>query len=721
MPRVKWHLTAEVPEEKRAYITYIGKQWNKYEKETLEIFRKKVYFAQVAGKRFYLTWTQPSGDATIKVGRNYSYTIPDVYRKIVMKINDKTIMTGADAVKDTPIEIWAEGTGQKLEKFKSSMDMPGGFITLGTLPNSVSQKTCIKYIEAIQALDVTDLNKDRALRDKYQGLVGQLLADTYHLRYRQNAEKTCDIFHMFPKYDSNGCLFVYSKPGPININNNNKFSFITKLMIDHVSHGFHPSGGKKSIPGNFDQFWDIFGYTSSLNEGTIFEDLLDAPGGSSVRLGMLANQQRIKVRKFTPADLDKSGRIPLIENVKKNRYSNRHIVAFRKILKSGETFIAPVSRVSFYDELVVGWIWIGVPKDFSDKELKNRFAGWRFNEDKGGKGAGTAKKDASVKKKRGYFSRLQEKIIDAGSNKKDTEASVKKKRGSFSRFQKEIIDADSTINYDIFQVNEADTSGGDPINFTTGEFYTDEKPDFAIKGRGFNLSITRRYKSRLNYNGPLGFGWVFEHDQQLLFNKKGDILYFNGDIHSIKKKGNGGYSTPAGVKYSIKKQGTQYVISQYNNIKLIFSDKGFLIKKTDNYGNYLAYKYSGDNLIKVTDSLGRSLSFKYNKRGKITKATDFSGRFCTYQYDGDDMVRFTDLEGNVTTHEYLKNQDKPNNNHNMSRYTNPKGDSLKIFYYKNDKASHHTNDKGETFFFEYSSYSRFAVTHNERGYFRKIF
>ncbi len=54
-------------------------------------------------------------------------------------------------------------------------------------------------------------------------------------------------------------------------------------------------------------------------------------------------------------------------------------------------------------------------------------------------------------------------------------------------------------------MNAAKTALGDPVDMVSGEFYTEETPDFLIKSRGLDLSIIRKY-TRLGVTRDLGSG-----------------------------------------------------------------------------------------------------------------------------------------------------------------------------------------------------------------------
>ena len=277
---------------------------------------------------------------------------------------------------------------------------------------------------------------------------------------------------------------------------------------------------------------------------------------------------------------------------------------------------------------------------------------------------------------------------------------------------------------------------GDPVDMVKGEFYTEENPDFRIKSRGFELSVIRKYKSRLIYNGPFGFGWTWNHAERIMPLEDDGVIYHNNDGVSFEiTYENNKYVYPKGSRFELEKLADGYKITQNRSrIQSFFSSEGYLIRKEDPYGNTLEYEYTHpvftNRITKIKDALGRYLSFDYNTNGKVKQITDFTGRYCIYGYGPDDdpgnpdrkdnLVAFTDLEGNLTQYQYLYGQENEFNNHNMSKYILPNGDWLEIGYYRNDQAAYHTNKKGETFNFMYSRLNRYAETWNEEGYYKKV-
>ena len=112
--------------------------------------------------------------------------------------------------------------------------------------------------------------------------------------------------------------------------------------------------------------------------------------------------------------------------------------------------------------------------------------------------------------------------------------------------------------------NAAKPSLGDPVNMVTGEFYTEETPDFQIKGRGLDLSIVRKYKSKIIYNGPFGYGWTWNHGERILPLTGGDVLYYDndGDAQEINSNGDGTYTYPPGSQFVLTMESGEYVVTR---------------------------------------------------------------------------------------------------------------------------------------------------------------
>ncbi|OGV70312.1 MAG: hypothetical protein A3K19_09300 [Lentisphaerae bacterium RIFOXYB12_FULL_65_16] len=315
----------------------------------------------------------------------------------------------------------------------------------------------------------------------------------------------------------------------------------------------------------------------------------------------------------------------------------------------------------------------------------------------------------------------------------------------------------------------------DPIDPVSGEFYAEELPDIAIAAPGADLSVQRTYRSRIDYHGPFGEGWAWNHGEMLVLTTDGGILYYDErqTAHRIKVDPTTELWTyPPGADFRIQKfsDGT-YTVTEKDLTQLKFKSDGRLHRKMDRNGNFFDLAYGANNLpVWVSDRLLRRMTFTYDtvQTTRVACVTDPLNRKCWYVYggansnagrvstqlttpvqtalatalrqaaglpegtpavtsavalgDAGDLVAYIDLGGNVTVYKYLQNQtDNPSNNHNLCTYFLPNGDYLEVGYFKNDTVSYHRNAKGDTFHFQYSFLNRYAETWNESGYFRKIF
>ncbi len=269
---------------------------------------------------------------------------------------------------------------------------------------------------------------------------------------------------------------------------------------------------------------------------------------------------------------------------------------------------------------------------------------------------------------------------------------------------------------------------GDPVNLISGEFYVDERPDITIRSRGPDLSIKRTYRSRLVYDGLFGYGWAWNHSESLLFEQDGaktHVIYYDADRtpYRLVDDGAGAYTYPPGVLFRLRRQGDVYVMRYRDGSTAKFMARGGqLLQKTDPNGNSLRFGYNlKGRLARIRSASGEHLAFSYGSQGKVIRITDFTGRSVHYAYDGQDLITYTNLLGHPTQYQYLSGQENPLNNHNMSQYTLPTGDWLKIRYFKNDRVSFHVNRQGGRFHFLYSPINRYAETWDESGYRQKVF
>lgn len=289
---------------------------------------------------------------------------------------------------------------------------------------------------------------------------------------------------------------------------------------------------------------------------------------------------------------------------------------------------------------------------------------------------------------------------------------------------------------------------GDPVDLVTGEYYLAEPADLSVKSRGLTFSVSRHYRSQLIYDGPFGFGWAWSHAESLTFESEASvrtaIIYHDAQRRPkrFRDEGGGVFVGPPGTTVSMSEDASnnEITVTHKNGTVFVFDNTdGRLKEKRDVRGNKLTFNYDMDRLEKIQDSVNRSVEFTYNASDKIMKATDHNGRSIEYYYGGDtipggldstqsaqlgasnDLVAFKDAEGNLFYYHYIKDHPNILNVHNMIRHELPEGDYLEVAYYGNDTVSHHANDQGDTFHFQYSLLNRYAETWNEKGVYRKAF
>ena len=73
----------------------------------------------------------------------------------------------------------------------------------------------------------------------------------------------------------------------------------------------------------------------------------------------------------------------------------------------------------------------------------------------------------------------------------------------------------------------AQDNGLGSVLLHTGEL-TQDAVDLEIPGRGFNWRFERRYRSGMNYDGPMGQGWDFNLNRRLIVETNGDVLRVDG-------------------------------------------------------------------------------------------------------------------------------------------------------------------------------------------------
>jgi|GEM_PF-2337795 len=598
----------------------------------------------------------------------------------------------------------------------------GTILIFGFDPLAASVESVAKYKSELIGLS-KDLIDDDTTREQYWGRFGAVIVESFLLRSRANSLRVTELLNIEEQFPADALsptiLYAYPKVTGADTDPDHVFSddesaftvhpvwrmdalrWFGELVADipeNPSTGWPYPLAALSTPAAIDiggpvgRFYtNLIGYTESLNESLAFDTWQQTNAISTINGIKSAYENDIAVVTLTTADIIDND-LPILRKQTENQIDDEVIDEIIAELKAGTTVVTPITKVAVGDE---------------EEKLEGNV---RITQDAGGQGFAPDYIGLFVDRDHGVISGIR----DAGSGP-------------------------SLPNMALDNPEAAASTLAEPVDIVRGDYIHDELADIAIRGRGFPLSLKRMYRSQAEYDGPFGYGWTWNHSEHITYETNGDLTFYQADQLPRPAIKNGTeYIYPAGTTYVITTESIDgadhYVITHKDGMKLYFKidavDKvGRLVKKEDRNGNTLTFEYDQDDrMIKIVDTLNRTIEFTYDDNpanniddDKIVTATDFIGRSCTYNYDDKDLVSCTDLQGNICTYEYLENQENEVNNHNMSQAAFPNGDYIKIYYYKNDTVSHHTNSKNESFHFQYSPINRFSETWNEIGYYRKIF
>jgi len=305
-------------------------------------------------------------------------------------------------------------------------------------------------------------------------------------------------------------------------------------------------------------------------------------------------------------------------------------------------------------------------------------------------------------------------------------------------------------------------STADPVSTVTGNNYHDET-DFAIKGRGLNIALTRTYNSApssTKTDGPFGYGWSHSYGMKLTSNDYGICPNCttaqkpengNGKTSSItytdERGGEHNYlvnestyavtpptgefdtlslDTPSSGYYTLTfRNGVKYVF-QGSNLKTTPGNTAKLTQILDSYGNQLAFGYDGNgNLNSITDNLaisGRTgLAITcYPGTMHIKDITDWSGRKWSYTYDTyGNLQSVTNPVSKTTQYTY-----SPTGSHSLTLVTLPENRggtpvATTFVYYQNGKTFNYKNSLGQAETMDYDLYRRSTRVTDPRGFVRE--
>lgn len=220
-----------------------------------------------------------------------------------------------------------------------------------------------------------------------------------------------------------------------------------------------------------------------------------------------------------------------------------------------------------------------------------------------------------------------------------------------------------------------------------------ERVDLHIPGRGgIDFVMRRRYRSRLDYNGPLGHGWDFDYNEKFFNEPGGGVSTTSGngriDFWAVDPA-TGNFQSPPGFYRSIQKMDDGSLIHRLpNGFKKFFHPDGRLMAHEDPTGNRMIFEYDGFGMLDtVIDTFGHRIRFFHEEiagRRRLTRIRDYIGREVRYTYDANGdlrSVRTPTVTGTPTgnnfpngrTEEYTYSSGfvDPVLNHNLLSVTSP--------------------------------------------------
>jgi RHS repeat-associated protein len=220
------------------------------------------------------------------------------------------------------------------------------------------------------------------------------------------------------------------------------------------------------------------------------------------------------------------------------------------------------------------------------------------------------------------------------------------------------------------------------------------REDLVIPGRaGMDFRMDRTYRSRLDYNGPLGHGWTFRYNETLFFEPNGDVTRFTGRSHGSTwtLTPDGTYAAPPGHFGLLLREpdGTFLLVESDGFQRLYRPEDGRVFCHIDRYGNRMLFDYDDrGNLARVIDVFGREIQFVFEPFAdgvdRLVRIEDFMGRQVRYEYDerGDLMAVTTPAvtgtstgndfpEGRTERYTYSSGFAQPELNHNILTLTAP--------------------------------------------------
>src|SRR6188472_668449 len=188
---------------------------------------------------------------------------------------------------------------------------------------------------------------------------------------------------------------------------------------------------------------------------------------------------------------------------------------------------------------------------------------------------------------------------------------------------------------------------GNQINLATGNLVQTQS-DLSANGRGPALELTRYYNSKLaaaaKSAGAFGYGWTSTYSANLVVNEVAETVTVRNDNGStaLFYLVEGKYQAAPWIQAKLAKEGTNYIYTLPNQLKLTFNSSGQLTKETDRHGNAITLAYNAKSQLETaTDGAGRKLTFVYSAGGQVESVKDPMGHLAKYTYESSNLATVT--------------------------------------------------------------------------------